>query len=300
MNIGQIRFFVSAVELGSFSRVAKQQSVTVQAVSKAIIGLETQLGNELFSRGARGGVTPTEFGLAFYEQAVEALGRFDGLENFSRSYTASHRGPSLRLGLLTPLFRDYGKICAGIAAGLGSRLGMKTELIPSIDADVMRMLGTGEIDGVISLGKRYQPVLDCLQVGSVPVGVVMSTDHELAGSHSVALADAARFPLAYARDLDAFTKEVLASFAGQGLCPEAIPIEGFDHYVDLVTRRQALVLCVAAKSVVDTTSEPRICLRSLVTPDGPMTVPLYVDTLSSFKSPQFLQYVSHLRGLRIF
>ena len=51
MNIGQIRFFVSAVELGSFSRVAKQQSVTVQAVSKAIIGLETQLGNELFSRG---------------------------------------------------------------------------------------------------------------------------------------------------------------------------------------------------------------------------------------------------------
>mgnify|MGYP003375116275 CR=1 FL=1 len=44
MNISQLEYLVSAIHLGSYSRAAKEQFVTPQAVSKAIRTLESELG----------------------------------------------------------------------------------------------------------------------------------------------------------------------------------------------------------------------------------------------------------------
>lgn len=241
MNIGQIRFFVSAVELGSFSRVAKQQGVTVQAVSKAIIGLEGQLGNDLFVRGSRGGVTPTEFGSAFFDQARATLESFDNLENFSRSFTAAHRGSLLRLALETPLFRDYGKICAGIARRVGQSLGFKMELIHSNDADVMHMLQTGEVDGLVTLGELAQSDIDHLLIGSVRVGVIMASNHELASEPSVSPEAMSRFLIGLPKHFGGFNAAFLGFFGLYGLTPRTVEIENHDHYLDIVSHESAIV-----------------------------------------------------------
>ena len=57
LNIKQVRYFVAVFQSGSLSAAAKEQYVTVQAVSKAIADLERELKNELVVRESRGGKT---------------------------------------------------------------------------------------------------------------------------------------------------------------------------------------------------------------------------------------------------
>ena len=82
LNIKQVRYFVAVFQSGSLSAAAKEQYVTVQAVSKAIADLERELKNELFVRESRG-VHPTLFGKAFYVKAEPVLRSFDELEAFA-------------------------------------------------------------------------------------------------------------------------------------------------------------------------------------------------------------------------
>lgn len=62
VNIKQIKYFMSAAQHDSLSAAAKEQYVTVQAVSKAIADLERELGSQLFIRESRG-VKLTTFGV---------------------------------------------------------------------------------------------------------------------------------------------------------------------------------------------------------------------------------------------
>lgn len=72
MELRQLRYFVRVVELGSFSRAAADLSLVPSALSQQISRLEGELATRLLQRGAQG-VTPTEAGLAFFQQAQLAL-----------------------------------------------------------------------------------------------------------------------------------------------------------------------------------------------------------------------------------
>ena len=81
MNINQVKYFVSVVDLRSFSEAAKAQGVTVQAVSKAIGDLEREASTKLFERTSHG-VIPTQAGTAFCEKARPVRDAFLQLEDF--------------------------------------------------------------------------------------------------------------------------------------------------------------------------------------------------------------------------
>lgn len=72
MELRQIRCFVAVYEEGSFSRAATRENGTQPGLSVQIRQLETQLGQALFERNARG-VTPTVAGKQFYESATAIL-----------------------------------------------------------------------------------------------------------------------------------------------------------------------------------------------------------------------------------
>lgn len=63
MNISQLEYLVSAIHLGSYSRAAKEQFVTPQAVSKAIRTLESELGLKLIVSSGKT-ISPTDVGVA--------------------------------------------------------------------------------------------------------------------------------------------------------------------------------------------------------------------------------------------
>jgi len=64
--------FVTAFQLGSFSKAARQLGMTPQAASRAVLRLEQTLGVALFRRTTRS-ITPTEAAQAYYRTASEAL-----------------------------------------------------------------------------------------------------------------------------------------------------------------------------------------------------------------------------------
>jgi DNA-binding transcriptional LysR family regulator len=87
--------FVSVVESGSFSAAARLLDIGQPAVSKAIAQLEDRLGVRLLLRSTRG-LTPTEAGQAYYEQARRAIEQADEAD-FAAKGAASRLAGRLRV-----------------------------------------------------------------------------------------------------------------------------------------------------------------------------------------------------------
>lgn len=138
MNIGQIRYFVAVYQAGSFSKAAKDQFITVQAVSKSIADLENELGKPLFERKSRG-VAPTPFGDLLFQKAQETLASFDQLQKIAFA-PEKETPPSLRLALCAPSFANNAQTRANIAMLLSSRIGAPVDVSLSSGYDGLSMM----------------------------------------------------------------------------------------------------------------------------------------------------------------
>ena len=72
MDLDAVRTFVAVADTGRFAEAADDLSITQQAVSKRVAGLERELGVRLFTRTARGAQLTTD-GQAFLPHARELL-----------------------------------------------------------------------------------------------------------------------------------------------------------------------------------------------------------------------------------
>lgn len=145
MNIGQIRYFVSVYQAGSFSQAAKSQFITVQAVSKSIADLEHEIGHELFERRSRG-VEPTAYGAVFYQKAVNALGSFDELQTFALGQTGDQVSSSLTLGLCAPRFKNSAHVCASVGSLIGNLVNAPVEVRLTSGYEGLAQLRKGDVD----------------------------------------------------------------------------------------------------------------------------------------------------------
>lgn len=71
MDLTVLQLFVEVMRQGSFAAVARDRTLDPSSVSRAIKGLEEELGVRLFQRTTRQ-LSPTEAGLAYFER-VEPL-----------------------------------------------------------------------------------------------------------------------------------------------------------------------------------------------------------------------------------
>jgi len=76
MELRQLRYFVKVCELRSMGRAALELGVVTSALSQQISRLEGELATRLLNRSASG-VTPTDAGLAFLQQAQLTLRHAD-------------------------------------------------------------------------------------------------------------------------------------------------------------------------------------------------------------------------------
>lgn len=72
MTLTQLRAFVAAFELGSFTRAAKSLSTTQASVSELVARLEREVGMKLFVRGPRS-LVPTEAAKQLRDHALDAI-----------------------------------------------------------------------------------------------------------------------------------------------------------------------------------------------------------------------------------
>lgn len=215
LNIKQVRYFVAVFQSGSLSAAAKEQYVTVQAVSKAIADLERELKNELFVRESRG-VHPTLFGKAFYVKAEPVLRSFDELEAFAHR-RRSAESPLLRLGLCASPLYGYEQACASIASFVYKNSGIETSIRLEAGLRGFGALQAGHLDALIVVGACRHPDMDCLNLGKVMLGVIMSYRHPLAQHQTVSLDDIKPYPVSISEDFDRFNDSVAEFYRERGI-----------------------------------------------------------------------------------
>src|SRR5438876_9163798 len=76
IELRHLRYFLAVVEQTHFGHAAEQLHISQPSVSRAIRQLEDQLGVQLLEQG-RGGVTTTEAGGVFAEEAAQIVGDLD-------------------------------------------------------------------------------------------------------------------------------------------------------------------------------------------------------------------------------
>jgi DNA-binding transcriptional LysR family regulator len=116
-RIDAFRLFVRVVETGSFSRAARDLSVTQPTVTRQIAALERHFGVRLLNRNTRR-LSVTDLGQAYYERGKTLLDLFEETESLAHGRQGPLQG-RLRVGtsvafgrrVITPLIlrfvRDY-------------------------------------------------------------------------------------------------------------------------------------------------------------------------------------------------
>ncbi|MYS10492.1 LysR family transcriptional regulator, partial [Streptomyces sp. SID6041] len=91
MELRQLRYFVSVVEEGGFTRAAARLHLAQPGLSAQIRQLEREVGQPLLDRSGRT-VTPTEVGRAVLPYARAALAAVDAVRETVDAYTGLLRG----------------------------------------------------------------------------------------------------------------------------------------------------------------------------------------------------------------
>lgn len=180
MELRHLRYFVAVAETGSLTLAAEQRLHTSQpSLSRQIRDLESQVGCELFSRGARG-VELTVAGRAFLDHARLVLSQVDSAVEAARR-AANPIKRRFALGFLTGLEITW----------LAAAMQILREELPSVDvtvsSDYSPDLAEGLQRGRLDLAfMRAEPDFNLAYtfVGREPLVVLMSSDHPLT-SHDV-------------------------------------------------------------------------------------------------------------------
>lgn len=266
----------AVVEHGSLSAAAKELYVTVQAVSKAIADLERELGQRLFVRESRG-VTPTPFGLAFYEKASGVMASFDELEAFARRYNVQGSLPErLRLALNTPAFPGNELVRENTALFIKNQVGIEVTNDLATGPSGFEALRKGKYDALVTVGTFNHSEVDCRAVGTVPAGVMMGKNHPLAKQELVALSDIAPYPIALSSWFDSANDTIVEGYRERNahLNFVAMSLDGITDFLNA----DGLIFTTGIPALGR--MHPLVTVR-LMTPEDTVMVPICVVSLKN-------------------
>lgn len=251
VNIRQLQYFYLAACYGSFSEAARAEGVSVQAVSKAIIELEEELGSPLFVRGGRS-ISLTPLGRHLVTPAREAIASFDAVGRSVEAFMhPEKRGKpvELRLALVTPPFAKHEIVCSAFSQLISHMVGIKTRIELSIGADAWADLCAGNIDAMITVGSFEDPRCTCLQLGTVAAGALVSKKHPLSAKRVLSFADLAPYPVLYNEKIDSFNETILVACRKAGLTSPVVEVTTDEGVADFLERRDGYVLGIHLKAL---------------------------------------------------
>ena len=222
MELRQLRYFVSVVEHGSMGRAAQALGVVTSALSQQISRLEGELSARLLQRGA-GGVTPTDAGLAFFQQAQLVLRHADDAQRAAQQRRLS------------------GHVSVGLAPTTASVLGLplvqamrarypdvRLHLVEALSGHLADMLVTRRLDLAIvfsSAAARRWSVLPLLRERLfVMASAGLPGADVLDGSNPAGVqpAQLAGLPLVLPTGPHGLRSTVDTAFAAAGVVPEVV------------------------------------------------------------------------------
>ncbi|MFF9869604.1 LysR family transcriptional regulator [Streptomyces sp. NPDC013953] len=198
MELRQLRYFVTVVEEGGFTRAAARLHLAQPGLSAQIRQLEKELGQPLLDRSSRS-VTPTEVGRAVLPYARAALAAAEAVRQTVDEYTGLLRGRVI-LGLVSGATSHAFDVAAFLADFHSAHPALEIALTEDTSERMQAALLSGEID--IALlgptgeapppGIAYRMVIDAPLAAAVAPGDPLLTPTD---RPSVPLADLRDRPL---------------------------------------------------------------------------------------------------------
>ncbi len=174
MDIKQFRYFIEAARCNNIQDAADALFVSRQAVSKAIVQLEQELGYPLFYR-THNGVTLSEQGLSYYDQALALVQDYDSLT--ARMLHVANR-EKLRIAIPLTVHQHFYERLQAFAHQYEKKFDLR--LIGRTDAVCHTLFESGAVDMAVS-HLSFSAGIDAGQTVAVsPIHIAMRKDHPLA------------------------------------------------------------------------------------------------------------------------
>jgi len=165
-----MKVFVRIIQMGSFTAVAAEMSMTQSSISKKIAALEATLGATLFTRSNRQ-ILLTEVGANYYERCLSILSELEEAEAQTKDYTLKPKG-NLRVNVpvafgrihVTPYLPEFMKTYPDIKVELNF-LDRKIDLL------------NDGFDLVVRIGHLADSNLVARKLGESPRVIVASPEY---------------------------------------------------------------------------------------------------------------------------
>lgn len=285
MNIRQLVFFCRAARSGNFSVAAREEDVSVQAVSKSIHELEEEVGGQLFVRSGRG-MRLTPLGRTLLEPALKTVESFGAVEHAAASWREASPRDDLRLALVTPPFSKHEFICGIIARLMTHSLGVETQLSVCVGESALTRLRAGTLDALFTIGRLDAPHCVCMQIGTVMPGVFLGRHHPLRGKSPLTFADLEPYPALWSDEIDGFGETILTACLKHGLASPLESIKTNEEVVDFLENRNGYIMGVNLKAL---SIVPFATMHGIDPAEAP-TVPVCLVMLDEPQRPE----VAHL------
>ncbi|WP_418955438.1 LysR family transcriptional regulator [Streptomyces tritici] len=191
MELRRLRYFVTVVEEGGFTRAAARLHLSQPGLSAQIRQLERELGQPLLDRSGRT-VTPTEVGRAVLPYARAALAAVAGARQAVDAYTGLLRG-RVTLGTVSGVAGEAFELPALLAEFRDAHPGVEVSLTEDSSERMRAALLSGELDLALlgTADAEPPPGLAYRVVVDEPLAVAVADTDPLAGREEVALAELA-------------------------------------------------------------------------------------------------------------
>ena len=187
MDISQVKYFLSAANIGSFTMAALENNISQSSFSKQIMNLESELGTKLFFRRQRH-IELTEAGEQFRMYALQILQDYNEMLRGMESYSESQTLPVSICSI--PVWQQYnlGKIIFELQKKY-------PDIILSIEeksesSEVKQLLHRGNCDfAVLRTDYLQKELYDIYEIIRDELVVIVSKDHPLANQGEVSLSE---------------------------------------------------------------------------------------------------------------
>jgi len=212
VELRHLRYFVTVAQEGTMTEAARVLRIAQPSLSQQISALERRVGAPLFHRRATG-MELTEGGRILYASADRVLAEIE-----SSLVQARDARRSVRVGVNGTVPEHLLARVERILAGHGP---LDVEFTVADSHEQLDLLRTGALAfGVMRVFHDVED-LATLTLADEPLGVLLRSDHPLAGRPALAWADLAGQDLLWfpARRNPRFADDVLTHLAGHGWSP---------------------------------------------------------------------------------
>ncbi|MBT9244967.1 LysR family transcriptional regulator [Gemmobacter fulvus] len=214
-TLRQLEYLVAVGESGSIAMASEKVNVSSPSISAAISQLEQEFGLPLFVRKHAHGLSLTQGGKQFVEQAKVVLAHAARLNNLANDITGKVRGP-LHVGCLLTFAQV---VLPHLRRGF-------VDMNPEVDfhqfernqSEIFEGLRNATLDLALSYDLNIPPDLEFVPLTSLPPYAVLHDTHELAHLTAVSPAELAEYPMVLL-DLPMSAEYFLSFFSEIGVKP---------------------------------------------------------------------------------